>query len=117
MSSWFLFQSMGFYPNAGQDIYLIGTPSYPEADIEVGPGKVFRVIADGLDAEHINRYVQSATLNGEPLNASWFRHSQIKNGGTLHLRMGSAPTKWGADNPPPSMSDATAPLCPAALLH
>ena len=32
MSSWFIFNSLGFYPNAGQDIYLIGTPSFPEAD-------------------------------------------------------------------------------------
>jgi predicted alpha-1,2-mannosidase len=117
MSSWFLFQSIGFYPNAGQDIYLIGTPSYPEVDIDIAPGKVFRVIADGLDAEHIDRYVQSATLNGEPLNASWFHHSQIKNGGTLHLRMGSAPTKWGTENLPPSMSDATTTLCSAVRLH
>ena len=114
MSSWFIFNSMGFYPNAGQDIYLIGTPSYPEVDITVAPGKVFRVIADNLDGEGLNRYVQSATLNGAPLTASWFRHSQISNGGTLRLRMGSAPTKWGTENPPPSLSDANAPLCPAA---
>jgi predicted alpha-1,2-mannosidase len=117
MSSWFLFQSIGFYPNAGQDIYLIGTPSYPEVDITVAPGKVFRVIADNLDAEHINRYVQSATLNGEPLTTSWFRHSQIKSGGTLILHMGSAPTSWGTTNLPPSMSDVISPLCSAARPH
>jgi predicted alpha-1,2-mannosidase len=116
MSSWFLFQSIGFYPNAGQDIYLIGTPSYPEVDITVAPGKVFRIIADNLDSEQINRYVQSASLNGQPLTASWFRHSQIKSGGTLILHMGSAPSTWGTDNPPPSMSDAVSPLCPGARL-
>src|SRR5664279_473903 len=114
MSSWFLFQSIGFYPNAGQDIYLIGTPSYPEVDITVAPGKVFRIIADNLDVDHINRYVQSATLNGEPLTTSWFRHGKIKDGGTLRFRMGSAPTAWGTENPPPSLSDSTSPLCPEA---
>ena len=114
MSSWFLFQSIGFYPNAGQDIYLIGTPSYPEVDITVAPGKVLRVIADNLDSEHINRYVQSATLSGRPLTRSWFRHSEIKDGGTLRLRMGSAPTAWGMDSPPPSLSDSISPLCPDA---
>src|ERR1035437_1398675 len=39
MSSWFIFHSLGFYPNAGQEVYLIGTPSFPEADLSVAPGR------------------------------------------------------------------------------
>jgi predicted alpha-1,2-mannosidase len=114
MSSWFLFNSLGFYPNAGQDIYLIGTPSFPEADIHLAQGKTLRIIAKNLDAEHLNHYVQSATLNGDTLDQSWFRHGQIANGGVLILTMGPAPSAWGTKNPPPSMSDAVSPLCAAA---
>lgn len=114
MSSWFIFNSLGFYPNAGQDIYLIGTPSFPDASITLSSGKTLRVIARNMDSEHINRYIQSATLNGIPLDRSWFRHSQIANGGTLVLAMGSAPTTWGMTNPPPSMSDPGSSLCGAA---
>lgn len=114
MSSWFIFQSLGFYPNAGQDVYLIGTPSFPEADITLPSGKVLRVIARNMDSEHINRYIQSATLNGVPLRDSWFRHGQIANGGTLEFTLGSAPTDWGTQNRPPSMSDVSSPLCAAA---
>jgi putative alpha-1,2-mannosidase len=114
MSSWFIFQSLGFYPNAGQDIYLIGTPSFPEADITLASGKTLHILARNLDSEHINRYIQSATLNGAPLDASWFRHGQIANGGTLVFTMGSAPTNWGTTTPPPSMSDPVSPLCAAA---
>jgi predicted alpha-1,2-mannosidase len=114
MSSWFIFNSLGFYPNAGQDVYLIGTPSYPEAEIKLSSGKTLRIVARNLDAEHINRYIQSATLNGEPLNNAWFRHSQIEQGGTLVFIMGSEPAAWGKDVPPPSMSDAVSPLCAAA---
>jgi predicted alpha-1,2-mannosidase len=114
MSSWFIFQSLGFYPNAGQDFYLIGTPSFPEADIRLSSDKTLHIIARNMDSEHINRYIQSATLNGVPLQTSWFRHSQIINGGTLVFTMGSAPTSWGTTNPPPSMSDTASPLCAAA---
>jgi predicted alpha-1,2-mannosidase len=114
MSSWFIFQSLGFYPNAGEDFYLIGTPSFPEADIRLSSGNTLRIIARNMDSEHINRYIQSATLNGVPLQTSWFRHSQIINGGTLIFTMGSAPTSWGTTNPPPSMSDTASPLCAAA---
>lgn len=114
MSSWFIFQSLGFYPDAGQDFYLIGTPSFPEADITLPSGKILRIIAKNMDSEHINHYIQSATLNGAPLQASWFRHNQIINGGTLIFTLGSAPSDWGTTNPPPSMSDTTSPLCSAA---
>ena len=114
MSSWFIFQSLGFFPNAGQDVYLIGTPSFPEADITLSSGQVLRIIAKNLDSEHINRYIQSARLNGVPLKDSWFRHGQIANGGTLEFTLGSAPTDWGTQNRPPSMSDAASPLCAEA---
>jgi predicted alpha-1,2-mannosidase len=114
MSSWFIFNSLGFYPNAGQDTYLIGTPSFPEADITLAHGKTLRIIARNMDSEHINRFIQSATLNGKPLETSWFRHKQIADGGTLVFTLGSAPSKWGTTNPPPSMSDAVSPLCAAA---
>jgi putative alpha-1,2-mannosidase len=114
MSSWFIFNSLGFYPNAGQDIYLIGTPSFPEADITLASGNTLRILVRNMDSEHINRFIQSATLNGEPLETSWFRHKQIANGGTLVFTMGSAPSKWGTTNPPPSMSDAVSPLCATA---
>ncbi len=111
MSSWYIFQSLGFYPNAGQDYYLIGTPSYPEAELQLGHGKSLRIEAKNLDREHLNRYIQSATLNGKPLQTAWFRHSQIAEGGTLTFQMGSAPSQWGTTTPPPSMSDEISPLC------
>jgi predicted alpha-1,2-mannosidase len=111
MSSWFIFQSLGFYPNAGQDVYLIGTPSFPEAEIQLTDSHTLRIVAENLDSAHINRYIQSATLNGVPLNTSWFRHSQIENGGILHLVMGSAPSSWGKTNPPPSISDSSSSSC------
>ncbi|MBK5091251.1 GH92 family glycosyl hydrolase [Burkholderia sp. R-69927] len=114
MSSWLIFQSLGIYPNAGQDVYLIGTPSFPEAEIDMPSGKVFRILARNLDREHANRYVQSATLDGKPLDTAWFRHSQIANGGTLELTMGPVPSDWGTRLPPPSLSDPVSPLCAAA---
>jgi predicted alpha-1,2-mannosidase len=114
MSSWYIFNSLGFYPNAGQDVYLIGTPSYPEADIKLSSGKLLRIVARSLDSEHINRYIQSATLNGAPLDNAWFRHNQIEQGGTLVFIMGSEPTAWGKAVPPPSMSDEVSTLCAEA---
>jgi predicted alpha-1,2-mannosidase len=111
MSSWLIFSTLGVFPVAGQDVYLISTPSIPDASLSLGNGKKLHIIAKNLDPNGLNRYVQSATLNGVELSNAWFRHAQIKDGATLVLNMGSAPSNWGKATPPPSMSDANAHSC------
>jgi len=111
MSSWLIFQTLGIYPVSGQDVYLISTPSIPDASLTLGNGRKLRIVAKNLDHTGLNRYIQSATLNGVDLPNSWFRHAQIKDGATLVFTMGSAPSAWGTVTPPPSMSDATYKAC------
>ncbi|RXS93926.1 glycoside hydrolase family 92 protein [Silvibacterium dinghuense] len=106
MSSWLIFSTLGIFPIAGQDVYLISTPSIPDATLSLGNGKKLRIIARNLDPQGLNRFVQSATLNGVDLPNAWFRHAQIQDGATLVLTLGSAPSPtWGRSVPPPSMSD------------
>ena len=116
MSSWLLFQSLGIFPVAGQDVYLISSPSVPDASLVLGNGKRLHIITRNFDPSGLNRYVQSATLNGENLETSWFRHARIKNGATLVLTMGSSPSTWGTITPPPSLSDSNAQMC-VPIIH
>jgi predicted alpha-1,2-mannosidase len=54
-----------------------------------------------------NIYIQSASLNGEPLDRPWFLHRELNNGSVLKLVLGDEPNRhWGArpDVAPPSMS-------------
>lgn len=111
MSSWLIFSTLGIFPVAGQDVYLISTPSIPDWSLALGNGKKLRIVAKNLDVNGLNRYVQSAMLNGVDLPTAWFRHAQIKDGATLVLTMGSAPSKWGKAVPPPSMSDPAFQSC------
>jgi predicted alpha-1,2-mannosidase len=111
MSSWLIFSTLGLFPVAGQDVYLISTPSIPNASLALANGKKLRIIAKNLDPNGLNRYVQSATLNGADLPNAWFRQAQIKDGATLTLTMGSAPSTWGTTTPPPSMSDSNTHIC------
>jgi predicted alpha-1,2-mannosidase len=105
MSGWYAFHAMGFYPNAGQDIYLITSPVFGNINIQLARDKKFTIKA--LNLSNANIYVQSAKLNGKVLDQAWFRHSDIINGGTLELVMGNKPSNWGSKNPPPSLSDHT----------
>ncbi len=102
MSAWFAFSSMGIFPVAGQDVYLVGSPLFEESRIQLENGKTFTIRAKGLSAENI--YVQSARLNGRLLQQAWFRHEQLAEGGLLELEMGKAPTGWGRGIAPPSLS-------------
>jgi putative alpha-1,2-mannosidase len=100
MSSWYAFGEMGIFPNAGQDVYLIGSPAYPQTTLHLAAGKSFIIEARNLSTENI--YVATATLNGKPLNRSWLRHREIVSGGRLVLTMSATPTHWAEHNLPPS---------------
>ena len=102
MSSWYAFQAMGFFPVAGQDVYLIGTPRFSRTILNLGNDKKLIIIAENLSEKNI--YIESATLNGMPLDPCWFRHSDIAPGGTLKLTMAAKPGGWGTRVRPPSRS-------------
>jgi predicted alpha-1,2-mannosidase len=105
-SSWYVLSALGFYPvNPALPDYIIGSPLFDEAVIHMGRGKDFVIVA--RNNSDTNCYIQSATLNGKPLNHPWFTHSEIADGARLVFEMGPAPNQtWGAtpDAAPPSMS-------------
>lgn len=98
MSAWYVFSAMGFFPVAGQDLYLIGTPLFAETTIHLEGKKQFRIIAENHSSKNI--YVVGATLNGRKLNRAWFKHSEIAKGGKLVLTMSDKPTEWGNSSLP-----------------
>ena len=95
---------MGFYPvTPGIPVYTIGSPAFEEVKIKLENGKTFTLKAKGCSK--VNKYIQSAKLNGEVLNRPWFTHDQLMNGATIELVMGPLPNKsWGAgDDSVPSI--------------
>ncbi|HEV2136192.1 MAG TPA: GH92 family glycosyl hydrolase [Terracidiphilus sp.] len=100
MSSWYIFGQIGIFPNAGQPVYLIGSPAYPRTVLHLAGGKDFVIEARNLSEKNI--YIAAATLDGKPLDRAWLRHSEIIAGGRLVLTMSSAPGDWGHNNLPPS---------------
>ncbi|HMM11657.1 MAG TPA: GH92 family glycosyl hydrolase [Bacteroidales bacterium] len=90
MSAWLIFSAMGFYPVApGSNQYIIGTPWFPELELDLGSGKSFRVLAKG--ASPSKPYIKQAWLNGRPLMRSWLWHEEVAAGGVLEFAMDSRP--------------------------
>jgi predicted alpha-1,2-mannosidase len=103
MSAWYVFHALGLYPSAGTDVYLVTSPLFAHAALDLGGGRRLEIVADGVSDE--NRYVQAATLDGRPLGRAWLRHGEIASGARLVLTMGPRPSAWGTTVLPPSLSD------------
>lgn len=93
MSAWYILSSVGLYqvdPVGGR--FVIGSPLFDKATVNVGRGKTFTVVAKNNSDKNI--YVQSARLNGKTLKNSYVDFNDIRHGGTLELVMGPKPSKW-----------------------
>lgn len=102
MSAWFIMASIGLFQTDGgagvSPAYEIASPLYKEIVIDLGEryGRGKQFVIESKNASRSNKYVQSATLNGTPLNAFRFPASELLKGGKLTLVMGDKPNmQWG----------------------
>ena len=95
MTSFVVWSCLGLYPvTPGSAEYAIGSPVFPEAKVHLPGGKTFEIVAQGASKD--NKYIQSATLNGEPLTRPFLSHDDVVKGGKLVFVMGDQPNKnWG----------------------
>ena len=108
MSSWFVMASMGLFEMDGgcrpHPIYEISAPLYSKITLNLSPkyygGKTF--VIEAPLASKTNCYIQSATLNGQPLNQWWIPWQDVVKGGRLVLELGPNPNdQWAKDCPLP----------------
>ncbi len=116
LSSWYVWASLGLFPVAGQNLFLVNAPAFARAALQVGVREFVietsghretPISVDGIDREPPAQYVQSATLNGRPLPGTFVSAADVHRGGRLHLRLGPRPSTWGHAIRPPSVSGGT----------
>jgi predicted alpha-1,2-mannosidase len=97
MCAWYVLSAMGFYPvTPGTGIYAIGSPVFEKVEIDLPNGKTFSVEAKNNSKR--NKYIQSASLNGQSINRPWLTHEELMSGGVLNLEMGERANKnWGTE--------------------
>ena len=119
MGSMAVLMKMGLFSMKGgadrEPFYEIGSPIFDRITIELNPdyyeGENFIIEIKNNGPK--NYYVQSASLNDEPLNKPWFLHDTLIKGGKLTLRMSAEPNKeWGSGetDAPPAMKDELQPM-------
>lgn len=104
MGAFSAFVYMGFFPVAGQDVYLLTPPLFEEVRIrarEEGKWAVIRV--RNFDPSYKRKYIQRAWLNGKKYSRSWITHEFFMKGGLLEFVVGEEEGGWGrgdGDLPP-----------------
>jgi len=82
--------------------YQVTSPLFDRVIIQLNreyfPGRQFVVTTRNNSAT--NLYIQSAKLNGQPLNQFWFAHTKLVNGGALEIELGPKPSHWAANSAP-----------------
>ena len=104
LSAWYVWASLGLFPVAGQNVFLLNAPSWPSARMTVARGVL------SIDTENFRepapdgapQYVQSVTLDDRPLDSSWVTGTELHRGGRLVLTLGDEPSDWGTSELPPS---------------
>lgn len=104
MSAWYLLSSLGFYPvDAVSGNYILGSPLFEKAVVNVGGGKTLTIEVKRSDPSH--QYVHGFVLNGQRQDKAWFKHSDIAEGGRMVYEMGAEPDMtFGAASIPPSLT-------------
>ncbi len=109
LSSWYVWASLGLFPVAGQNIFLLHPPAFAGATVAMSRGRL-TIETDGFVEPMPGgpvQHVQSVTFDGDPV-PSWIDGSRLHAGGTLRFVLGDQPTTWGTDERPPSMPDPVA---------
>lgn len=105
MSAWYMMSALGLYPvDPVSATYVLGTPLFERATINLGDGKTLTVEAKRTSPSQ--KYVQSVALNGKPLDRLWVHHDELVSGATLTFTMGDQPNQQlGVDEKvtPPSL--------------
>jgi putative alpha-1,2-mannosidase len=110
MSAWYVLNAIGLHPlDPAGGVLIIGSPIFDRITLALDrryyAGERFTITVRNNGAD--NPYVQSARLNGIPLERAWLRVEEVTRGGELELVMGRGPNRdWGANprNFPPSWS-------------
>ena len=102
MEGWYATSTIGYkVADDASGYYEIGSPLFPKVTIAVEGDKPGIFIVRAKNASAQNKYVQSATLNGKPLDESRFQQKDVIAGGSLVFVMGPNPNyKWGINRKP-----------------
>ena len=107
LGGWFVLASMGLFDVQGhahaEPTFQFGSPLFDKVTVHLPNQK--KLVIETVNNSKENKYIQSLSFNGKPLENAWLPRKELAAGGRLVFEMGPEPnTGWGIKTPPPSMS-------------
>ncbi len=85
LSSYYVLASLGLFPVAGQNLFLIGSPNIDSAEIDLFNGN--KLVIDVKNNSDKNIYVESVLFNGKKLSDYKISAKELLSGGNLIFNM------------------------------
>lgn len=103
-SAWYVFSALGFYPVCpGTNQYLIGTPLFKKAVLQLENGKT--LVLEAENNSDGNKYIDKVSVRGKSIDRSYLGHAELLEGGLIRFDMAGEPNKKrGVASYPYSMS-------------
>ena len=96
MSSWYIFNALGFYPvNPASAEYIVGSPIFDRVDVSFPQNDhVTTILASGA---RDNIYIKGLQVDGNNVNEPKILHTDLLKLKELNFDMSAEPQKWGAN--------------------
>ncbi|MDR0694304.1 MAG: GH92 family glycosyl hydrolase [Prevotellaceae bacterium] len=81
MGAWYVWTSIGLFPNAGQDFYYLLPPAFDDITITRENGAEIHIKTERITPDA--QYIQSVRLNGKKIDGFTVKHADIAGGAEL----------------------------------
>jgi putative alpha-1,2-mannosidase len=80
MGSWYVFTSIGIFPNAGQDFYYLIPPAFDVVSVNMSNGKTLKIKVEG---NRTDTRFPSIYMNEKEIKNAMLKHKDLAEGGEL----------------------------------
>ena len=95
MSSWYIFNALGFYPmNPSSAEYIITSPIFDEVKVTF-PQTEHTLVISAANAKS-NQYIKSVELDGQPIASPALKHKDLLSAENIVFDLSDVPQVWGA---------------------
>lgn len=92
MGAWYVFTSIGLFPNAGQDFYYLLPPAFTDVELTMENGK--KICIQAVKDNPAACYIKSVSISGKVLDRGWIHHREIAEGATIVYELTDKENAW-----------------------
>ncbi len=92
ISSWYVWSSLGLFPIAGSDRYVVGSPLFDRASIRTGDSTTLEMKAEPAGG---GVYLEGVEVGGSALTRAWTDEAALTMGSSIEFRRANEATPWG----------------------